>query len=64
MWASFILKKGPYGDPSRLFRIRLFKYYLLFVLYLVSPFATLLFYITRPFRRKAIEKQISFYQMN
>ncbi len=63
LWASFILKKGTFGDPARLARVRLFKYYLLTMLYLVSPFATLLFYITMPFRRKAIKKQISLYQM-
>jgi hypothetical protein len=64
LWASFILRKGLYGDPARLTRVRLFKYYLLAVLYLVSPFATLLFYITKPFRKKAIKKQISLYQLH
>jgi hypothetical protein len=62
LWADFILKKGSYGAASRLFRVRLFKYYLLAVIYLVSPFATMLFYTTKPFRRKALKKQISFYQ--
>jgi hypothetical protein len=62
LWADFILKKGPYGSKSRLARIRLFKYYLLTVIYLVSPFATLLFMVTRPFRQKAIRKQVSLYQ--
>lgn len=40
LWAKFILKKGNYGDPKRIFRLRLFKYYLLAVLYIISPFAT------------------------
>jgi hypothetical protein len=62
IWARFILKKGPYGSKSRLFRIRMFKYYLLAVLYLVSPFASVLYYVIRPFRRRTIKKQISFYQ--
>jgi hypothetical protein len=62
LWAGFILKKGPYGAKSRLSRVRLFKYYLLAVLYLVSPFATLLYQIIRPFRGKTIKKQISLYQ--
>jgi hypothetical protein len=62
IWSSFILKKGDYGDPARLPRIRLFKYYLLTVLYLVSPFASLLFFILKPFRRGALKKQISLYQ--
>ncbi len=62
LWAGFILKKGPYGAKSRLFRTRLFKYYLLAVLYLVSPFATLLYQIIKPFRHRTIKKQISLYQ--
>ncbi|MBN1790263.1 MAG: hypothetical protein JW830_07190 [Bacteroidales bacterium] len=62
LWAGFILKKGPYGAKSRLLRVRLFKYYLLAVLYLVSPFATLLYQIIKPFRGKTIKKQISLYQ--
>jgi len=62
IWAAFILKKGTYGDPARIVRIRLFKYYLLTVIYLVSPFASLLYYILKPFRKKAIKKQISLYQ--
>jgi hypothetical protein len=62
LWASYILKRGSYGDRSRIKRVRLFKYYLLAVLYLVSPFASLLFNLIKPFRSKALKKQISFYQ--
>jgi hypothetical protein len=62
LWAGFILKKGSYGDKARVIRARMFKYYLLTVIYLVSPFASLFFSITAPFRRKAVKKQVSFYQ--
>jgi hypothetical protein len=62
LWADFILKKGPYGVKSRLGRIRLFKYYLLTVIYFVSPFASILYQILKPFRRRAIKKQISLCQ--
>jgi hypothetical protein len=62
LWARYILKKGSYGETARVFRVRLFKYYLLAVIYLVSPVATLLYEIIRPFRRRAIKKQISLYQ--
>jgi hypothetical protein len=62
LWAGFILKKGPYGAKSRIGRIRLFKYYLLTVIYLVSPFASILYQILKPFRRRAIKKQISLCQ--
>jgi hypothetical protein len=62
LWAGFILKKGSYGTKSRVFRARLFKYYLLTMLYVVSPFASLLYQIIKPFRRQTIKKQISLYQ--
>lgn len=62
IWASFILKKGGYGDPARLTRVRMFKYYLLTVLYLVSPFASILYALIKPFRKGTIKKQISLYQ--
>lgn len=62
LWARFIRNKGPHGDPSRIIRVKMFKWYLLTVLYLVSPFATLLFYLIKPFRRKALKYQVSFYQ--
>jgi hypothetical protein len=64
LWAAFILKKGGYGDPARITRVRLFKYYLLTVIYIVSPLASLLFYILKPFRKKALNRQISLYQSN
>jgi hypothetical protein len=64
LWAAFILKKGDYGDPARIKRIRLFKYYLLTVIYIVSPFASLLYYILKPFRKKELKRQISLYQSN
>jgi hypothetical protein len=64
LWAAFILKKGGYGDPARIARVRLFKYYLLTVIYIVSPFASLLYYILKPFRKKSLNRQISLYQSN
>jgi hypothetical protein len=64
LWAAFILKKGNYGDPARIRRVRLFKYYLLTVLYLVSPFASLIYFILKPFRKKELKRQISLYQSN
>jgi hypothetical protein len=62
IWADFILKKGAFGDKARLTRVRMFKYYLLSVLYLVSPFATILYQVIKPFRKQTIEKQTSLYQ--
>jgi hypothetical protein len=62
IWARFILKKGGYGEHARVLRIRMFKYYLLAVLYLVSPFASILYEVLKPFRTRTIKKQISLYQ--
>lgn len=62
IWARYILKKGGYGDNARVMRVRMFKYYLLTVLYLVSPFASLLYAVLKPFRKRTIKKQISLYQ--
>lgn len=56
IWAKFIRKKGGYQDKKRSFRIRLFCYYLFFVLYVISPFGLLVFYLTYPLRIKAIKK--------
>lgn len=50
-WAKFIRKKGCFGDVHRHTRINMFFYYLLFVLFVVSPFAQVFFYLTYPFRR-------------
>ena len=49
-WAKFIRKKGGYREPKRQFRVNLFYFYLLFVLFVLSPFAQLVFHLTRPLR--------------
>jgi len=56
LWANFIRKKGGYQDKNRSLRIRLFCYYLFFVLYVASPFGLLVFYLTYPLRFSAIKK--------
>lgn len=45
LWSKFILKKGSHGDKKRLLRVRLFKYYLLFMIFILSPLGSLLFWI-------------------
>lgn len=50
-WACFIRKKGGFRDKHRKGRVECFFYYLLFVLFLVSPFAQLFFYLTYPLHR-------------
>ncbi|MDR0843983.1 MAG: hypothetical protein LBN71_02090 [Tannerella sp.] len=55
-WAKWILRKGAYGTVNRAFRLKLFMYYLFFVLYVVSPVGLCFFYLTYPFRYKAIRR--------
>jgi hypothetical protein len=56
-WAKFIRKAGDRNSPDRRFRLRLFVYYLFFVLYVVSPFGLLFFYLTYPLRMAGIRKE-------
>jgi len=56
IWANFIRKKGGYKDKKRALRIKIFFYYLIFVLYVVSPFGLLVFYLTYPLRIKSINR--------
>ena len=61
-FADYILKKGNAGDVSRQFRVSLFKYYLLFVIFFVSP-AISLFYIIQGFLLSRIKnKKTAYYE--
>lgn len=51
LWAKFIRRKGGFRNPHRLRRVYLFYYYLLVVLFVVSPFAQLFFFLTYPLQR-------------
>jgi hypothetical protein len=55
-WARLVLKKGPYNSPNREPILRLFKVYLFFVLYVISPFGLLFFYLTYPFRLASLRR--------
>ena len=56
IWAKFIRKKGGYQDKKRALRIRLFCFYLFFVLYVASPVGMLVFWLTYPLRIRKIKK--------
>ena len=61
-FADYILKKGNAGDVSRRFRVSLFKYYLLFVIFFVSP-AVSLFYIIQGFlQAREKNKKTAYYE--
>lgn len=55
VWAKWVLKKGKHGDPARSFRLKLFKWYLLTLIFAVSPFGSLFFALTWPLRKKSYE---------
>jgi len=55
-WAQFIIKKGGYQSPNREPYLRLFKYYLFIILYIVSPFGLLFFYLAYPFLKSSLDK--------
>ena len=55
-WAHFVRHRGGPGDPRRQGRLRLFKAYLFFVLYAVSPFGLLFYGLTYPLRRAALKR--------
>jgi len=62
IWSKIILKKGGPGNPNRVFILKMFKYYLLIMIYLVSPIVTLAFFITYPLFYKRIQRKINRYQ--
>lgn len=42
-WSKFVLRKGGYGETSRVGRLKMFRAYLFTVIYLVSPFGGAVF---------------------
>ena len=58
LWAKFIMQKGSMGDTCRYFRLSLFYYYLLFVLFIISPFGQLYFYLTYALQNVNKKRQI------
>lgn len=58
IWSTLILKKGA----NRKRWIKIFKYYLLFVLFVVSPIVYILFLFTYPLRIARIKKDTNHYQ--
>ncbi len=58
LWARFVRRKGGFRDPRRRCRVNLFFYYLLTVLFLLSPIAQLVFYLTYPLHAVGRNKQI------
>ncbi len=62
VFADFILKKGKAGDKKRILRVRIFKYYLLFAIYVLFPIASLIFMIRKLLHRKSAEQVSDYYK--
>lgn len=50
LWAKFVVRGGEFGSSERRWREGLFYYYLLFILFCLSPFVQFFYFITLPFR--------------
>lgn len=61
IWSKFIRKKGGPGNPARVPRLKMFKWYLLTVIFLVTPIATLVFYLTYPLFYFQIKRNLKYY---
>ena len=62
IWSKLILKKGGPGNIARESRLRIFKWYLLFAIFIVSPIVTLFYYITYPLFFILINKEIKYFK--
>lgn len=60
IWSSFIKKKGSAGDPKRHGRLKIYQYYLLFLLFFITPISSTIFkiihFIFRPITQKGLNK--------
>ena len=61
VWSKLILKKGGPGSVERVGRLKMFRGYLLFVIFVVSPIVSLFFYITWPLLFIRIRKKMKYY---
>ncbi len=62
LWSGFILKKGGPGSKERIVRLKMFKWYLLFVIFAVSPIASLVFYLTYPLFYRKIRRNMDYFK--
>ena len=61
IWSKFILKKGGVGSLQRVRRLLMFKWYLMFVIFVVSPIVSGFFYLTWPLFFLRIRKKMKYY---
>lgn len=62
IWSKFIRKKGGPGAKERIPRLKMFSRYLLFIIFVVSPIASLVFYLTYPLFFIRIGRKMRYYK--
>lgn len=62
LFAQFVLAKGEPGNPARRFRVKLFGFYLLLGIVILSPLTTAIYYLTSIFKLKQIRKDIVYFK--
>lgn len=60
-FAGYVLKKGQADDPKRNKRIRVFKFYLLFTIFVVFPFVSFIFMVVKILFPGRTNKKILYY---
>jgi flavodoxin len=61
-WSRFIRKNGEHGDPNRIGRLKIFKWYLLIAIFVASPIAIILFYLFLPLTWWSFRKKLSYFK--
>jgi hypothetical protein len=64
IWANLILKNGGKGDRKRIRRVRFFKWYLIAVLFLITPLANVFYAVIKLFKKKKIRQEIQYFSQN
>jgi hypothetical protein len=64
IWSKFIIKKGAYNSLKRTGRLKLFKYYLFAVIYLISPLASFIFYLFHKINIRGTRNMTDYYSHN
>ncbi len=62
-WANFVYKKGGSKDPRRQIRLKMFSYYLMFIIWFVSPVVFILYLLSYPFLYKSKVKDRKYYSL-
>lgn len=63
-WAQIITKGGRLNNPKRKRLVKLFSFYLLFAIWVVSPIVFIVYLLVLPFTFKRREREINYYEEN